>query len=164
MFIVTPILAVIAGVLFAANHFRNNVEENPDEWHVDPLTAPSTGKQNWSRRVPADAPVERDPKRDRPAPTFDVSAAELGAAFDAVARGDERVEVLAGSVADGHVTYVQRSNFFRFPDYVSVRFVDEPGTGSTLAIYSRARFGQKDFDVNEKRITRWLDQLTPKLA
>ena len=60
------------------------------------------------------------------------------AAFDAVALGDDRVEVLAGAASDGFVTYVQRSALFAFPDYVSVRFIEADGGGSTLAV-SHAR-------------------------
>lgn len=160
---VSVFAAIVAAVLFASNHFRNNVDDEPAEWHADPLTAESTGKPNWYRLVPDDASVDRDPKRDGHPPTFDVSAGELGAAFDAVATSDDRVEVLAGSAAAGHVTYVQRSAVFAFPDYISTRFIENPDGGSTLAVYSRARFGRSDLGVNEKRVARWVDGVTKHL-
>ncbi|MFK8026095.1 MAG: DUF1499 domain-containing protein [Ilumatobacter sp.] len=130
--------------------------DDPAEWHVDPLTSPNPDTPNWYRLSPADSSVERHPERDAEPPLFSVSAAELGDAFDAVAIADDRVEVLAGSAAEGHVTYVQRSALFAFPDYVSVRFIDLPEGGSTLSVFSRARFGKSDFNVNQKRVERWL--------
>ena len=90
---------------------------------------------------------------------FPVPVAELAAAFDGVALGDDRVEVLAGAASDGFVTYVQRSAFFAFPDYVSVRFLEADDGASTLAVFSRSRYGKSDLGVNEKRVKKWLEQL-----
>lgn len=163
IFVVVPVLAaVVVGV-----GIRLGVEKGKDDptvWHVDPLTSANPKTPNWHRVVPADATVDRDPDRDAHPPTFEVSATDLGAAFDAVATADDRVDVLAGSAADGHVTYVQRSKAMHFPDYVSVRFIDLPDGGSTLAIFSRARYGQKDFDVNKKRVERWIEATEQRLA
>jgi uncharacterized protein (DUF1499 family) len=114
--------------------------------------------------VPSDAQVDRDPKRDAVPPTFRVSAAELGAAFDAVARSDDRVEVIAGSASDGFVTYMQRSFLFGFPDFISVRFIDLEGGESTLGIFSRARDGKGDLDVNKKRVLRWVEQTQARVS
>ncbi len=160
------VVAVLAAAVIGVG-IRLGMEkgkDDPDVWHVDPLTAAHPKTPNWHRAVPADATVDRHPERDALPPTFDVSAAELGAAFDAVATGEERVAVLAGSASEGHVTYVQRSKAMHFPDYISVRFIDLPEGGSTIAVFSRARYGQKDFDVNEKRVERWLAATTQRLA
>jgi len=163
IFLVVPVLvALVAGI-----GLRLGMEKSDDdaaEWHVDPLTSDNPTTPNWYRMVPADSAVERHAERDAHPPTFEVSAAELGAAFDAVATADDDVEVLAGSAGDGFVTYVQRSKLFKFPDYVSVRFIDLPAGGSTLGIFSRARYGQKDFDVNEKRVMRWVDETQRRLG
>ena len=129
--------------------------DNPADWHLDPLTAPTPSTPNSYRVAPAGASIDRDAD----APTFSVPVAELAAAFDAVALGDDRVDVLAGSASDGFVTYVQRSAFFAFPDYVSVRFIEADGGGSTLAVFSRSRYGKGDLGVNKKRVVRWLEQL-----
>lgn len=154
------ILVLVAGIAIATR--RKAVD--PAAWHVDPMTASDTGKPNWYRLVPEDAQVDRDQKRDGQPPTFTASASAVGAAFDAVAKADARVEVLAGSAADGFVTYMQRSAIFGFPDFISVRFIDLPAGGSTLAIYSRARDGQGDMGVNEKRVKRWVAETTAALA
>ncbi len=145
-----PLAAVGAGIAV------RQAGDDPAQWHIDPLTSTGTGNPNWYRVVPDDAPVDRDPKRDGTAVVYTQSAADGGAAFDGVARADERVEVLAGSAADGFVTYIQRSRLFAFPDYISVKFIDLPEGGSTIAVYSRARYGRSDLDVNQKRVERWL--------
>ncbi len=58
-----------------------------------------------------------------------------------------RVRVLAGSVQNGHITYVARSKLWGFPDYISVK-----QTGSQLTVFSRQRFGSSDHGVNAKRL------------
>lgn len=157
--------AVAAALATAAGAIGvRRASDDPSQWHIDPLTSPNPDTPNWYRLSPADASVERHPERDAHPPTFTASAAELGEAFDAVATGDERVEVLAGSVAEGHVTYVQRSKLFGFPDYVSVRFIDLPDGGSTLSVFSRARFGKSDLGVNQKRVERWVAETQQRIS
>ncbi len=164
MLVFTPVLLVVAVVAFVAHYMRNNVDSDPGEWHVDPLASPTPTTPNWYRLVPPDATVERDPKRDGHPPVYDVPADRLARTFDrAVRSSEERIEVVAGSATDGFVTYLQRSYIFGFPDYVSVRFIDLPDGGSTLGIFSRARFGQSDLGVNEKRVARWIDTTSKEL-
>ncbi len=76
------------------------------------------------------------------------------AAFDAIIRATPRTRVLAGSVAEGMVTYVTRSRVFGFPDYTTVRQADD-----MLEIYGRLRFGRSDLGVNAARIDGWLERL-----
>jgi uncharacterized protein (DUF1499 family) len=163
VFVIAPLVVILALVGGAAIATRRKAVD-PARWHVDPLTSTGTGNPNWYRMVPVDAQVDRDPKRDAVPPTFSVSAAELAAAFDSVAKADDRVEVIAGSAAEGFVTYMQRSALFGFPDFISVTFVALPDSGSTLAIYSRARDGKSDLDVNKKRVIRWVEATQAKLA
>lgn len=154
--LIPSILVVLA--VGAAIAIRQ-VSDDPAEWHVDPLTAPTPSTPNSYRVAPAGSSIDRNAD----APTFAVPVDELAAAFDRVARADDRVEVLAGSAEEGFVTYVQRSAFFAFPDYVSTRFIETDG-GSTLAVFSRSRFGQSDLGVNEKRVTRWLAEVGDALG
>ena len=76
------------------------------------------------------------------------------ATLDTIIRDTPRTRVLAGSVAEGMVTYVTRSAVFGFPDYTTVR-----QSGDLLEIYGRLRFGQSDLGVNAARIDGWLGRL-----
>ncbi len=75
------------------------------------------------------------------------------AALDAAIRGSG-AKVLAGSVAQGHITYISRTRIMGFPDYVTVQRVD-----GRLRIFSRLRFGKSDMGVNKRRVEGWLAQL-----
>jgi hypothetical protein len=164
MLALVPIVVVVAAVVFASYYLRNRVTSDPREWHVDPTESVASTKPNWYRLVPAEAPVERHPRRDGHPPIYDVSAEKLARTFDRAVRAEPRVEVLAGSAAGHFVTYIQRSYVFGFPDYVSVRFIELPDGGSTIAIFSRSRFGHGDLGVNEKRVARWIDVTTKALG
>jgi uncharacterized protein (DUF1499 family) len=55
--------------------------------------------------------------------------------------------------------YIQRSPIFGFPDIVTVEFVALGPELSSLAVYSRSRYGGYDFAKNRKRVQRWLFRL-----
>lgn len=153
------IIALIAALFGGLMAYSRSLSHDPAAWHVDPLTAAKPTTPN-SYRVGPDGTTEPDAD----APTFSVDAGVLGAAFDTVAMNESAVERLAGSPGDGWVTYVQRSTLFGFPDYISVRFIDVDGGGSTLAVFSRSRLGQSDLGVNKKRVEDWLAKLTAAIG
>ena len=105
----------------------------------------------------------RDLRGDAAAPVYALPPVVLLAAFDRVARAEPRVQVLAGSVASGRITYVVRSRLVGFPDYLTVRALPAQGGGATLAIFSRQRFGLKDMGVNRARVEAWLAALAAAL-
>lgn len=76
------------------------------------------------------------------------------AALDRIARETPRTQVLAGSVAEGRVTYITRSRVFGFPDYTTIA-----GVGDDLVIWARLRFGRSDLGVNKARVEGWLAQV-----
>lgn len=76
------------------------------------------------------------------------------ASLDKIIRATPRTGVLAGSVAEGMVTYITRSALFGFPDYTTAR----QGEGH-IEIFGRLRFGTSDLGVNAKRIDGWLAAL-----
>jgi len=162
-FVLIP-LALIAVVSTGISIGIRRAGIDAERWHVDPTGAAPTGNPNWYRVTPDSAPADRDPDRDASSPVFDVTVAELSAAFDAVALGDDRVEVVAGSAADGFVTYVQRSAVFAFPDFVSVTFSDVAAGGSSFAVFSRSQYGQSDLGVNKKRVERWVAATQQRLG
>ena len=87
-------------------------------------------------------------------PVFDVSVDELREHWRDVVTTQPRVELLAEN--GQQLVYVQRSERFRFPDIITVRFITVLPSQSTLAIYSRSVYGKSDFGVNRKRIEAWL--------
>jgi uncharacterized protein (DUF1499 family) len=152
-------LAVLGtGVIAACNSISS---EDPVSVHVDPLTQKLTSKPNQYLVAPADQAADApmlEPK------TYDVPAADLAAAFDAVAMAEPRVTREAGGPDALFATYLQVSRILRFPDYVSVRAVPLSDTTSTLAIYSRSVYGHSDLGVNKARIEGWLAKLDQRLA
>jgi uncharacterized protein (DUF1499 family) len=71
-----------------------------------------------------------------------------------------RTEVLAGSVAEGQVTYVTRSKWMGFPDYTTVK-ANELAGQPVLELYARQRFGSSDMGVNKARVETWIAELGP---
>lgn len=125
---------------------------DPARWNVDPLAAPDPG-EGGVKLVPPEAPV------------FAASPQAVMEAFDAVAMATPRVTRLAGSVAEGQVTYVARSRLWGFPDYVTIRVLPDPETGgATVAILSRLRFGRGDMGVNRARVAAWVGAVEGRLG
>lgn len=151
------LLAVVVVGFVGSIAFVRTLSHDADQWHVDPQTAPDPSTPNWYRLTPGG---------EQAAPEFGVSVSELSSAFDRMVSKQPRIELLQDDRSSGGpVTWVQRSALFGFPDYISVQFLDtEDGEGSTLAIFSRARLGQSDLGVNEKRITAWLVALETEIA
>ena len=127
---------------------------DPARWHVDPLAVVTPVAEGHALLRPEGG--------DAAAPVYALPPGDLLAAFDRVAKAQPRVEVLAGSVASGMITYVARSRLMGFPDYLTVRALPAEG-GSTLAIFSRQRFGLKDMGVNQARVAAWLAALATAL-
>lgn len=151
--ILTWILGVgLIAVVFAAIFFRLAADE-PGRWHVDPLTAERTGKPNDYVVAPEGVTVESP---DRIAETRSGTPKEVLFQFDAIA--SQNASMLAGSLDDLHITYVQRSSLLGFPDYITVKAVEVDG-GAALVIYSRSRYGRSDLGVNKKRIDGWLAKM-----
>lgn len=83
-----------------------------------------------------------------------MAAGTGGAALEklaAVAQATPRTQVLAGSVAEGMITFVTRSKLFGFPDYTTLSL-----QGDVLELHARLRFGKSDLGVNQARVQAWL--------
>lgn len=86
-------------------------------------------------------------------------------AVNRIALATPRTKLIAGSVADGMMTYVTRSAFFGFPDYTTVEITSPvSGAGPLLHFNARQRFGVEDLGVNQARIEDWLSQLGPLIV
>jgi uncharacterized protein (DUF1499 family) len=105
-------------------------------------------------------------KPDAESPVFAVSPERLRDAFLAVAAEAPRTKLLNQSADGLRLSLVQRSAFLRFPDYIDVSIlpVGGNGDGSTIAIYSRSRFGYSDLGANQRRVEEWMTALRRKAA
>lgn len=146
------VLGVVVAVTVAGAIWFRMAPDDPAIWHVDPVTAQRADSPNQY----IVAPEGLRPDADRTAKVHSGTARDLLFQFDSVAGASSTR--LAGSLEDGHITYVQRTAIMGYPDYISVKAVEVEG-GAALAIYSRSRFGKSDFGVNQDRIDRWLAQI-----
>ena len=72
---------------------------------------------------------------------------ETFAAADAYMTDLPRTQAIAGTLDEGRITYITRSQVFGFPDYTTIEYAD-----GTLKAYARLRFGQSDLGVNRERL------------
>lgn len=112
----------------------------------------------WIRLAPDDVGrwhhlPDRIEDRDMESGVMRVVSSDL-ADLERIIRATPRTHLLAGSVADGMVTYVTRSKVFGFPDYTTVQ-----QRGDDLALHARLRYGTSDMGVNKARVERWLAAL-----
>ncbi len=102
---------------------------------------------------------------DAVSPNFNVPVARLRDAVRVIEVNDPDVFALAQDEARVQDRYLARTRIMRFPDTVSVRFIDLGQGRSTLALYSRSQLGQSDIGVNRARLLAWIkllgDQLPP---
>jgi Protein of unknown function (DUF1499) len=74
--------------------------------------------------------------------------------LDAVAMATPRTYRLAGSLAEGRITWMTRTAFWGFPDFTTAEV-----RADGLYIYARARYGTHDYGVNAARLRAWLGSL-----
>jgi uncharacterized protein (DUF1499 family) len=99
-----------------------------------------------------------------PSPVFAMDARALAAAMERALASESRLERVAVDAAAGTARYVQRTPLLGFPDTIELRYLDLPGGGSSLVIYSRSKLGHSDLGANRARIERWLARLAAMAA
>ena len=77
----------------------------------------------------------------------DMSLAKL----EIAARATLRNRQIAGSLAEGRITWETRTRVWGFADYTTAQ-QSELG----LMIYARSRFGPRDYGVNAARLAAWI--------
>ena len=142
----------LIGVAVALSVFVRLAPSDPARWHVDPVAAADPG-MGGVRYVPT--------PEGGPVPVYDLPPEDLIAALDRFAMAQPRVTRLAGSAAEGRITYVVRSALWGFPDHVTVEALALGPDRATLAILSRLRYGGSDMGVNRARIDDWLGRFDP---
>jgi uncharacterized protein (DUF1499 family) len=89
-------------------------------------------------------------------PVFPVPWERLHEYWTEVISGEKRVEAIVAEPDSRRFVYIEHSPTFRFPDVITVEFVQLGPDRSSIAIYSRSRYGNYDFGKNRKRVVKWL--------
>ena len=93
---------------------------------------------------------------DAESPVFMAPVETLEAVALAVIRARPRVTEVAADLDARQYAFVQRTAILRFPDTVTIRLFDLGDGRSSLAMFSRSKFGRSDFGVNRARVESWL--------
>jgi uncharacterized protein (DUF1499 family) len=94
-----------------------------------------------------------------PSPIFSIPADRLEMYWNEIVAAEPRFTPIETEPRHHGFVYIQRSALFRFPDVITVELVALAPDRSSLAIYSRARYGRSDFGVNRRRVLRWFSRL-----
>ncbi len=94
-----------------------------------------------------------------PSPLFALPVERLAQLWDEMIVGQPNVVIVAEEPAEHRQVVIQHTPLLRFPDIVTVEFVALGADRSSLAIYSRARYGLSDFGTNRRRVLAWLSQV-----
>jgi len=100
---------------------------------------------------------------DQEAPIFKCSIEQLMAKWNELITSMPRVEKLDDLDADGQRTFVHRTALMRYPDILTVRFLDLGGEESSLLLYSRSQYGYSDIGTNRRRVRKLLGNLSKTL-
>jgi uncharacterized protein (DUF1499 family) len=130
-------LMVVLASLAAFGAYVRLAPSDPQKWHQMPDIVAHADMHNGAVRVVEPADIETLKR------------------LTELVRNSEHTKELAGSLDDGMLTYISRSKFWGFPDYMTMRLQN-----NQLEIYSRLRFGRSDFGVNAARIDGWVRLLS----
>ncbi|MEE8172001.1 MAG: DUF1499 domain-containing protein [Alphaproteobacteria bacterium] len=97
-------------------------------------------------------------------PVFACDAARLYAVVREFALAQPRTKLQSESPVENHLTFVQRTAFWHFPDDVVAEITAVENGGAALMLSSKARYGKMDFGVNRRRVKRWLTAFEARLA
>jgi hypothetical protein len=83
--------------------------------------------------------------------------------IEMIARKPHVVTVF-NETAQHRLVVIQHTPLLRFPDIIAVEFVALAADRSSVAVYSRARYGKGDFGINRKRVLTWLSEVEPSVV
>jgi len=147
----TLVLGVVLAALVLMAYIRL-APSDPKVWHIAVATT------NPVAPGPCCDHIALVPKGARAACLVALPPDEVLDKLEAIALTSPRTLHLAGSAAEGRITWTARSFLMGYPDYVTAEVTKTP-QGSRLDIFSRQRFGRDDFGVNAGRLKDWLTQL-----
>jgi Protein of unknown function (DUF1499) len=89
-------------------------------------------------------------------PVFDLPWDRLRDYWIEMISGEPRVVRAVADLGPRRYVYIQHSPLLRFPDIVTVELIPLGPTHSSIAVYSRSRYGEHGFAKNRKRVEKWL--------
>lgn len=98
-------------------------------------------------------------KPNQISPVFSMSMQQLENKWEQMIAKQPRVTLINKDANTHQYFYMQRSAVFKFPDFITVQFIPLTNNTSTIAMYSQAKYGYYDFDVNKKRLISWVNML-----
>lgn len=100
-----------------------------------------------------------DKQAHDPSPIFKLSLTELDSRWQTMITQQPRISIIRENSATHEYTYVQRTKWLRFPDYIDVKLIEIDKQHSSLIIFSRSKYGYSDLGVNQRRVKSWLATL-----
>jgi len=153
-------LGIIVIIVVLGGYFTSfliaTAPHDPEIWHKDPLVVATSETPNSFRMAQLGSTPERI---DAISPVYSEDPFVLAEAFDDFARAQRATVRIAGLPPELFMTYVQRTETLKFPDYISIKFIPLDDGTTTLAVYSRSRYGYADLGANQARVERWVKTL-----
>ena len=94
-----------------------------------------------------------------PSPVFALPVDILAQRWADLLANEPHVVIATSNPAQHRLVVIQHTPLLRFPDVITAEFVPLGADKSSLAVYSRSRYGRGDFGTNRKRVLAWLDRL-----
>lgn len=145
------IFALIIGLL-ALTAVVRLAPNDPARWNV-PIADGSTASPG-----PCAGQVRKVRNGARAACLLSGTPSEILTRLNAIALAAPRTQHLAGSPAEGRMTWIGRTFVMGYPDYITAETTQLPD-GTRLDIYARQRYGDGDWGVNPARLSAWLTKL-----
>ncbi len=98
-----------------------------------------------------------DASKFKTALTYERSRDELAARLKDIVKAEENL--LIRFEDEKSLDVVIRTPFMRWPDLVSIEFIELEDGKSSFALYSRSIYGRKDFGANKARVEKWVETL-----
>ena len=92
-------------------------------------------------------------------PVYALKVGALAQRFADSLGEESKLELVDNTAGGLQLRFVQYTPLMEFPDTIQVDFLSLDENRSTLAIYSRSKYGYGDMGTNLARIKRWLERL-----
>jgi hypothetical protein len=94
-----------------------------------------------------------------PSPIFSLPVDRLAELWTQMLADQPHIVVVTAEPDRHRIVVIQHTSLLRFPDVITAEFVALGPDRSSVAVYSKARYGTGDFGTNQRRVVAWLDRL-----